>query len=202
MNYTHWLRKNGTIATTRRSALTGKTPAELVLMAETRKLLQLLLHSKQENISPELRAAIEAMLRTRLRRTAPFRPLNDEQRIAWLDEVTHIVCRLELDDAFTTGSTYRVLCNDCPTSHIIDRQTIHGGYEEVLITGNEMLINIADDQQRIHTFCHASLPDEAGVYARHTLTTLTTHFAVPQALDITQVYPSTYAKLKAQLEAL
>ncbi len=83
MNYTHWLRKNATIATTRRSALTGKPPAELVLMAKTRKLLQLLLHSKQENISPDLRATIKAMLRARLRRTAPFKLLNDEQRIAW-----------------------------------------------------------------------------------------------------------------------
>ena len=202
MNYTHWLRKNGTIATTRRSALTGKTPAELVLMAETRKLLQLLLHSKQENISPDLRTAIEAMLRARLRRTAPFTPLNDEQRIAWLDEVTHITCRLELGDSFTAGSTYRVLCNDCPTSHIINRQTIQGGYEEVLISGNELVIKIDDDQKRIHTFCHASLPDEPGIHARHPLAILVAHFTVPQAPDITQVYPSTYAKLKAQLEAL
>jgi hypothetical protein len=202
MPHTHWLRKNGTIATARRSALSGKTPAELVLMAETRKLLQLLLHSEQESVSPDLRAAIEAMLRARLRRTAPFMPLNDEQRIAWLDEVTHITCRLDLCDSFTTGSTYRVACQDSPTSHIIDRQTMHGVAEEVLITGNELVINIADDHARIHTFCHTSLPDDPGIHARHPLATLVAHFTIPPAPDITQVYPSTYAKLKNELAAL
>lgn len=202
MPHTHWLRKNGTIATARRSALSGKTPAELVLMAETRKLLQLLLHSEQESVSPDLRAAIEAMLRARLRRTAPFMPLNDEQRIAWLDEVTHITCRLDLGDCFTAGSTYRVACQDSPTSHIIDRQTMHGVAEEVLITGNELVINIADNLSRIHTFCHTSLPDDPGIHAQHPLETLVAHFTIPPAPDITQVYPSTYAKLKAQLAAL
>lgn len=202
MPHTHWLRKNGTIATARRSALTGKTPAELVLMAETRKLLQLLLHSKQESVSPDLRAAIEAILRARLRRTAPFLPLNDEQRIAWLDEVTHISCHTDLDTSFTAGSNYRVLCNDCPTSHIIDRQTMHGVTEEVLITGNEFLINIADNHTRIHTFCHADLPETPDIHARHPLATLVAHFTIPPAPDITQVYPSTYAKLKNELAAL
>jgi len=202
MPHTHWLRKNGTIATARRSALSGKTPAELVLMAETRKLLQLLLHSEQESVSPELRTAIEAILRARLRRTAPFMPLNEEQRIAWLDEVTHITCRTDLDDSFTAGSTYRVVCQDSPTSHIIDRQTMHGVAEEDQITGNELVIHIADDHARIHTFCHTSLPDEDGIHARHPLASLIAHFTIPPAPDITQIYPATFAKLKTQLAAL
>jgi hypothetical protein len=202
MPHTHWLRKNGTIATARRSALSGKTPAELVLMAETRKLLQLLLHSEQESVSPDLRTAIEAILRARLRRTAPFMPLNEQQRIAWLDEVTHISCCADLDDSFTAGSTYRVVCQDSPTSHIIDRQTMHGVAEEVLITGNELVIHIADDHARIHTFCHTSLPDEDGIHARHPLESLIAHFTIPPAPDITQIYPATFAKLKAQLAAL
>ena len=202
MPHTHWLRKNGTIATARRSALSGKTPAELVLMAETRKLLQLLLHSEQESVSPELRTAIEAILRARLRRTSPFMPLNEEQRIAWLDEVTHISCRTDLDDAFTAGSTYRVVCQDSTTSHIINRQTMHGVAEEDQITGNELVIHIADNHTRIHTFCHTSLPDEDGIHARHPLASLIAHFTIPPAPDITQVYPATFAKLKAQLAAL
>jgi hypothetical protein len=202
MPHTHWLRKNGTIATARRSALSGKTPAELVLMAETRKLLQLLLHSEQESVSPDLRAAIEAMLRARLRRTAPFMPLNEEQRIAWLDEVTHISCRTDLDDSFTAGSTYRVVCQDSPTSHIIPADASCAAAEEVLITGNELVIHIADDHARIHTFCHTSLPDEDGIHARHPLASLIAHFTIPPAPDITQIYPATFAKLKAQLAAL
>jgi hypothetical protein len=202
MQHTHWLRKNGTIATATRSVLNGKTPAELVLMAETRKLLQLLLHSQTEHISPELRENIQMMLRVRLRRTAPFLPLNNEQRIAWLDEHTHIDCRLDLGDSFTAGSTYRVACQDLPTSHIIDRQTMHGIAEEVLISGNELVIHISDNHSRIHTFCHTSLPDDPFVQAHHPLETLIAHFTIPAAPDITQVYPSTYAKLKAQLAAL
>ena len=202
MQYTHWLRKNGTIATARRSVLTGKTTGELVLMAETRKLLQLLLHSKTECVSPDLRDNIQMLLRVRLRRTAPFLPLHEEQRIAWLDEHTHIDCHTDLGAAFTAGTSYRVHCNDCPTSHIIDRQTMHGGTEEVLITGNELIINIIDNCSLIHAFCHATLPKTLDIYATHPLQTLIAHFTIPPAPDITQVYPSTYAKLKNELTAL
>jgi hypothetical protein len=200
--YAYWLRKDGTIATARASPLTGKTPQELVLMAETRRLLQLILHSHREETSPELAATIDSLLRARLRRTSPFMELSEIQRIAWLDEITHVECSTNLGAGFIAGDHYRVACMDIPTNQIIDRQRMDGGTEEVLITGNELIVTIRDQGKRIHAFTHIDLPITLKVHERHEMQALLDHFVIPPAPDITKVFPATYNKYKAALAAL
>lgn len=198
----YWLRKNGRIACSRPSPLNGKTPQELCVMAETRKLLLLLL-TQTEETSPELRAAIETALRHRARRSAPFLPLNDEQRLAWLDEVSHILCRLDLPGHFQSGQAYRVECHDIPIRQLTTRKRVIGnGQEEVLITGAELLITLRDDDRRLHAFCHSELPADPRLHAIHPLPVLVEHFTIPAAHDITKVFPATYQKHKTTLEAL
>lgn len=199
--HNYWLRPNGKIATANPSPLNGKTPQELVIMAETRQLLQLILRTPGE-ASPDLATLIETLLRSRLRRTAPLTELTPTQRIAWLDEHTHIQCVAPLGDAFTPGESYRVKCMDIPTSHIVDRQTLRGSTEEVLVTGRELLIAILDARRRPHGFAHTPVPATIKLHALHHTETLIAHFHVPEAKDITQVFPSTYKKHLAALTAL
>ena len=202
MHHDYWLRKDGTIATARHSPITGKSPAELILMAETRRLLQLILANPEAKISDDLRSTISALFRSRARRTAPLTPLPPEQRLAWLDEVTHIVCRAAMPDAFTPGKPYRIKCEDVRTERAIMRNSIQGGPEEILVTGHEILATITDDHKRHHAFCHSRILTEPHIHTLHPLQTLLDHFEIPPAPDITQVYPSTYAKHRQLLSSL
>jgi hypothetical protein len=204
--YHYWLRPNGNIATSTPSPLNGKSLHELIIMAETRRLLQLLIHSKREETSPDLITTIEALLRSRLRRTSPFLPLNEHQRIAWLDEYTHIQCRAPLAEFFAAGESYRVDCHDAPTSQIVDRQTLGGQPEEVLVTGRELLITVRDRKRHVHAFSHAEIPADPNIdidiHFTHHIQALIDHFLIPPTPDITRVYPSTYKKYKEALSNL
>lgn len=200
MKYTYWLRKSGNIACARHSPINNKRPEELVIMAETRKLALHLLAS--DDISPDLRSALELLMRARLRRTAPFMPLSAEQRMGWLDEVAHIACRADLPHSFTAGKSYSVSCNTSPTRQIIPRQNINGSTEDVLITGTELLITIKDNLNRPHCFCHVTPPLDLLIHQSHPLTTLMAHFEIPPAPDITSIFPNRYRKYTEELTAL
>jgi hypothetical protein len=200
ITYTFWLRKDGRIGAARHSPINNKRPEELVIMAETRKLLINLLQSI--DISPDLRSAIEVLMRARLRRTAPFTPLTEEQRMGWLDEVTRVACHTNLSDSFTSGRNYNVTCNTSPTRQIISRQTLDGGTEEVLISGTEMLITLMDNYQRRHCFCHIDPPFDPLIHQFHPLSTLPAHFEIPPAPDIKTIFPNRYRKYTEELTAL
>jgi hypothetical protein len=199
--HNYWLRSNGKIATAKPSPLNGKTPQELVIMAETRQLLQLIINTPDE-ASPELTTIVQTLLRSRFRRTSPLTELTPAQRIAWLDEHTHIQCAHPLGDAFTPGKSYRVKCMDIPTSHLVDRQTLTGTTEEVLVTGRELLITIFDALKRVHGFAHTHVPATIKLHALHHTETLISHFHIPEAKDITHVFPATYKKHLAALAEL
>jgi hypothetical protein len=190
----YWLRADGRIATARHSPINGKMPAELILMAETRRLLQLILTDPNTSICDDLRATITALLRSRARRTAPFMPLSAEQRLGWLDEVTEIVCKAPLEDCFTAGTTYRIQCEDVRIDHSIFRKSLHHAKEEVLITGNELLTTITDDLGHEHGFCHVDILAEPPIVKVHPLQTLVDHFEIPPVPDITKVYPATHKR--------
>jgi len=191
--FDYWLRKNGTIATSRISPLNGKTPAELLLMAETRQLLQLLVDNQEALVSEDLRATITALLRSRARRTAPFTPLSAEQRLGWLDEVTHLVCKAHFH-AFTPGTPYRIKCEEVTVERLIKRKSLQGVLEDVLITGNELVATMQDDSGCHHAFCHTEIVADIHIHALHNLQAIVDHFIIPAAPDIAKVYPATYLK--------
>jgi hypothetical protein len=171
-------------------------------MAETRDLLQLLLHNKRHEVHPKLAETIEALLRSRLRRTAPLTELTEMQRIAWIDECTHLHCHTPLGTAFSAGQPYRVKCLDIPTATIVDRQTLAGTKEEVLVTGRELLITIIDNHKRTHGFSHTPIPGDITLHQLHHTETLVSYFTIPEARDITKIYPATYLKHIQTLSSL
>ena len=205
-----WLRPNGTIAAARaESPLAGRTPAELVIMAETRKLLQTVLSNKRIRASDPLRSAIQAALRSRRKLTAPLIPLGPEHRLGWLDEVDELTCEKPLQvkgdafgEAFSTGKAYRIASRTVATRDIITRQTVAGFPEEVAVTGTELVVTIRDNALRVHVFAHHTPPHDPRIHKSHPLDTLLAHFLIPAVPDIASLFPARFQKLKTQLAAL
>jgi hypothetical protein len=198
----YWLNKRGVIASMPASLLSGKSPAEAVLLPETRCLLREVLHDPSATVSPDLHIAAKQALRHLARRTAPFLPLSSEHRLGWLWEFPRLECRRDWPGAFTRDYAYRHYCHDVATRRLILRKTPSGGTEEVLVSGVEMLVTIHDDQKRLHAFANFPVPEDPRIHAIHDLQRLLDHFIIPSAKDITQILPAAYQKLKTTLAAL
>ena len=202
-SFDFWLRANGTIAAARReSPLASRTPAEMVLMAETRKLLRTLLANPRIRICPLLRTGISTALRSRRKLTAPLIPLGPEQRLGWLDELSELTCRLAIANHFTAGKIYQIASRTVPTAQTIQRLTVAGLSEDVLVRGTELLVTIRDNLLLVHVFAHHAPPHDPRIHKAHPLDTLLVHFHIPQVPDIATIFPARFQKLKAQLAAL
>lgn len=199
MPFDFWLRASGLVATVRNSVLNGKSPAELLLMAETRKLLAAILRSKSLKVCPKLRLAVDEAQKDRRKRATPLMPLGPTQRLGWLDEASELACARKFD-GFTQGTAYRISCRSVPTRTIERRATFNGGEEEVLISGTELLVTVRDDAARLHTFSMHEVPPDKRIYKRHSLLALTENFHIPPAPDITKVFPARYREYRRRLE--
>jgi hypothetical protein len=198
----YWLNKRGVIASKPVSLLSGKSPAEAVLLPETRCLLREVLNDPSATVSPDLHIAAKQALRHLARRTAPFLPLSPEHRLGWLWEFPRLECRRDWPGAFTRDYAYRHYCHDVATRRLILRKTPSGATEEVLVSGIEMLVTIHDDQKRLHAFANFPVPEDPRIHAIHDLQRLLDHFIIPSAKDITQILPAAYQQLKTTLAAL
>jgi len=198
----YWLNKRGVIASKPPSYLSGKSPAEAVLLAETRCLLREILNDPSATVSPDLHIAAKQALRHIARRTAPFLPLSPEHRLGWLWEFPRLECRRDWPGAFTRDYAYRHYCHDVATRRLILRKTPSGSTEEVLVSGIEILVTIHDDQKRLHAFANFPVPEDPRIHAIHDLQSLLDHFIIPSAKDITQILPTAYQTLKTTLAAL
>ena len=198
----YWLNKRGVIASKPPSLLSGKSPAEAVLIPETRCLLREILNDPSVTVSPDLHIAAKQALRHLARRTAPFLPLSPEHRLGWLWEFPRLECHRDWPGSFTRDYAYRHYCYDVATRRLILRKTPSGATEEVLVSGIEMLVTIHDDQKRLHAFANFPVSEDPRIHAIHDLQRLLDHFIIPSAKDITQILPAAYQKLKTTLAAL
>lgn len=190
-----WLEAGGTIACRDASPLHGKTPAEAVQNKETRRLLRSI---PAERCSEDLRSVAANALLDYAVRTAPLLPLPAAQRLGWLDEHSHLLCRLSMDSAFTRGSSYPINCGEISARRLTTKTTIQGIKAEVAITGSELLVTIRDEQGRDHSFFNWGAADPFA----HSLETLIEHFQIPPVPDITQILPARFRKHKKALANL
>jgi len=193
-----WLEAGGTIACRDASPLHGKTPAEAVQNKETRRLLRSI---PPERCSEDLRSVVANALLDYSVRTAPLLPLPAAQRLGWLDEHSHLLCRLSMGGGFTSGSSYPIDCGEITARRTISKTTIQGIKSEVAITGSELLVTIRDDQGRDHSFYNGGNSGAADPFA-HSLEILIEHFLIPPVPDITQVLPARFRKNKKALAHL
>ena len=190
-----WLLAGGTIASRYPSPLHGMTPAEALQSKETRRLLRSI---PAERCSEDLRSAVANALLDYSVRTAPLLPLPESQCLGWLDEHSHLLCRLSMDSAFTRGSSYPINCGEISARRLTTKTTIQGTKAEVAITGSELLVTIRDEQGRDHSFFNWGGPDPFA----HSLEILIEHFQIPPVPDITQILPARFRKNKKSLANL
>ena len=198
MKMDFWLLAGGTIACRYPSSLHGMTPAEAVQSKETRRLLRSI---PAERCSEDLRSAVANALLDYSVRTAPLLPLPESQCLGWLDEHSHLLCRLSMDSAFTRGSSYPINCGEISARRLTTKTTIQGTKAEVAITGSELLVTIRDEQGRDHSFYNGGNSGAADPFA-HSLETLIEHFQIPLVPDITQILPARFRKNKKSLANL
>ena len=193
-----WLEAGGTIACRDASPLHGKTPAEALQSKETRRLLRSI---PAERCSEDLRSVVANALLDYSVRTAPLLPLPESQCLGWLDEHSHLLCRLSMDSAFTRGSSYPIDYSEITARRTISKTTIQGTKAEVAITGSDLLVTIRDDQGRDHSFYNGGNSGAADPFA-HSLEILIKHFHIPPVPDITQILPARFRKNKKALTNL
>lgn len=193
-----WLEAGGTIACRDASPLHGKTPAEALQSKETRRLLRSI---PAESCSEDLRSAVANALLDYSVRTAPLLPLPEAQCLGWLNEHSHLLCRLSLGGAFTPGYSYPIDCSEITARRTISKTTIHGAKADVAISGKELLVTLRDNWDQAHRFCDgiSTVPTDP---LTHSLSALIEHFLIPPVPDITQVLPARFRKNKKALAHL
>lgn len=188
----------------------GQHPAALVVQRISRKALLLAAKGAIWRVHPDVVEAVADAIRSYNAVRAPLRPLNTVQRLGHLDEEDEIRCERPLGIGFSAGRTYPL---ESETLHgrKIERRPHHrfagkGKTEQVLVSGQELLLRIKDDAGKWHAFTQYNLgkaqqmerPEEHF----HLLAELVECFHIPEVPDVAQVHPEKFATYQARLRAL
>jgi predicted RNA methylase len=197
-------------------AINGQSPMALVVQKSTRLALTRAVRGKVWRVQPELMQAVEKALRDYDSIRAPFYPLNEVQRLGYLDEEDFIECKVNFsfgeEDAkpevcFVKGERYALTSRTVPVERHTTRANLTGELEEIEITGQELSLEITDCFGFKHAFTHDpenSDMKEAGavVSSVHGLEKLLEHFVIPPVPDIASTRPEDYQRHIAQLGAI
>jgi hypothetical protein len=232
-----WLRKDGTIGrhltpfqtwsgkiprdkAEALNRLLGQTPMSLVVQRATRNEL---LEAIGKNggtpwrVDPMLTAAVEKAVGEYHAQRAPFYPLNEVQRLGYLDEEDMIVCKRDFGATLKKGESYPLSSETIDIEHHEERLNLVGNPEEVTLYGKELAFYIEDSNGDKHSFC--GVPPEQQVVKRykdavvtaaggpdagrkHDLQMLIRHFEIPEVADVAQIDPDRYQKFVDQIREI
>ena len=137
--------------------------------------------------------------------TAPMMPMPPAQRIAWLEDGDEITAR-RTAHGFTAGKKYPITVDTFTARRVEMRRRPGHCDEEVLATGDDLAILIADDAGELHSYTYLppSANDEGRPEAQHhhTLPVLVNTFTIPEVPDVASLHPEQYAENKRRLLAL
>ena len=187
----------------------GQHPAGLVVQRNSRKALVLAVQGGVWRVHPDVTAAVDAAMKNYNAVRAPLRPLNAVQRLGHLDEEDDIRCEHPPGVGFTAGRSYP-LESETFQGRKVERRPHHNGEkdrkEEVLVTGQELLLRIRDDAGEWHAFTQYDLgrdqQAERPEQHFHLLAELVECFHIPDVPDIAQVHPEEFAEYRRRLRAL
>ena len=137
---------------------------------------------------------------------ASFVPLNPIQRLAYLDEEDAIRCKAS-GGGFTEGQCYPIVTETFEGRKHEMRQRAAGKPELVLVTGQELVIHISDDDGQRHSYTQFT-PTEEEAETRpatafhHTLPELVAQFEIPPQADVATLNPARFEAYKARLRTL
>ena len=190
-------------------AIDGQHPAGLVVQRTSRKALVLATQGGVWRVHPDVTAAVDAAMKNYNAVRAPLRPLNAVQRLGHLDEEDDIRCEVAPGIGFTAGRSY-ALESETFQGRKVERRPHPGGEkdrkEEVLVTGQELLLRIRDDAGAWHAFTQYDLGRDQQAERPekhfHRLAELVECFHIPDVPDIAQVHPEEFAEYQRRLRAL
>jgi hypothetical protein len=235
-DYNIWLRKDGTIwrhltpfqtwsgKIPRAKAdllnrLAGQTPMSLVVQKATRlALLEAIgkAGATPWRVDPMLVAAVENAVTEYHAQRAPFYPLNEVQRLGYLDEEDMIKCKLEGLTGFKPGKTYPLSSETIDVERQDERLNLLGDPEEITLQGKELAFYIEDERGDKHSFCgtppeqQVERCDRKTVVTRadtlngrhHDLHALIRYFEIPEVADVAQIDTDRYDKFVNQIRAI
>ncbi len=201
---------SGTISAEKVDALQqchGKTPFEMAVMRDTRETLLSTVHSDIWTVHPELIAAVDHAVEAYHRSRCPFIRLSPVQRLGFLDEHDSIECQSGLIDGFVSGKKYELksLTINNKKTEYRPRPTDEDpdAEEEILVSGDELLFLIRDEEEYLHAFSQHELDQKEHPYCfYHTLEELIDTFVVPDVPDVADRDPELYNEFRGRLLAL
>ncbi|HEX8312339.1 MAG TPA: methyltransferase, partial [Chthoniobacteraceae bacterium] len=182
--------------------LHGKTPMSLVVQKPSRMALLEALRTEFWRVQPELIEAVEVACRAYAAERAPYYPMNETQRIGFLDEEDTIICRKAFA-GFTPGEAFVLESTTRKIERNFTRPNILGTEENVTLHGTELVIRVRHPQGlwwEFATFNDEELarPSKDGS-RKARLELLPEHFIIPEVADVAMLHPEQY---QANLAAL
>ena len=190
--------------------LNGKTPLQLVIQKTERRLLLDVTQREGWRVEPALAAAVENAVVEYHRVRAPLTPLNDVQRLGYLDEEDTIVCKRDLllgPVLYSAGQRYPLRTQTVPVTRKDTKFDFAGQPVPVELTGQHLAIYIgtapglpvpgAETNGHELCFMDASLLSEDHTIGNDaqvdaTLHQLIEHFTIPEVPDVAVINPAGY----------
>lgn len=198
-NYQRSSRKVDSTQVSRLNAIAGQRPMAMVVQKATRTALLSVVRSDIWKVEPSLLAKVEESIAEYNSVRAPFYPLNDVQRLGYLDEEDSISCRTPLGTGFIPGKIYPIATSTRKVTRKGSKLSLLGERQELELTGMELFITITDGSGAAHEFTHlCEVKDEY----HHDLECLIQHFVIPQVPDIAALKPDQFERNLQRLEEL
>jgi predicted RNA methylase len=181
--------------------LHGQSPMALVVQKSTRMALLRAVQGDTWRVDPALVVAVESAVRAYDAVRAPFYPLNDVQRLGYLDEFESLACKKTLP-GFREGHRYPITSRTIPIERRETRINLAGNPETIEVSGNELLIEIPGEGGTRHAFTFDIENRNLAGLKPHDLQTLIEHFDIPAVPDIATLQPDRYAGFLADIDRL
>ena len=180
-------------------SLRQQFPSSLVVQKETRSALLRAVHGTLWKVDPALIQIVDQAVLEYDAIRAPFFPLNEVQRLGFLDEEDSIVCKKDFQ-GFTAGQRYPIACATRTLVQYEDRRNLADEIDRVQISGCEMVVTITDSQgNRFEFLPHptSKIVDKGRLNPvdpsnGQDLAALIEHFEIPKVPDIAEIYPEKY----------
>ena len=189
-------------------AMGGTSPAALVVQQTTRAALKHAVVSGAWRVDPALVAAVDSAIAAYESVRAPFYTPNEVQSLGWLDEESMISCKKPGIPGFRPGHAYALKTYIEDTTWRDSKTNLSGEREDLTLSGRELVVELADDEQQAHRFhvrrddAEAANTPRRGSASDHHIQALLDHFQIPIPRDVAQTNPAAYQANLARLDAL
>lgn len=232
-------------------ALKGKHPMQLILQKAERKELERAVFGEDYQsmamadpsspsphgpvragpwrVAPAVSAAVRQALADYQTQRAPLYPLNQIQRLGYLDDNDDILCTADLDDGgasfgigpsgqdpvFRAGQRYQIRTQTLSVKRVGRKMNLTGELDDVQWEGSELALFITGEDKKEHLFMEERLrrsdvrlsiqQENAPSPIQFTLAQLIDHFAIPEVPDVASQNPAGYQRnldLLKQIEAI